>query len=173
MFEPLFHHLLRQQGRQDQLRMILFLACDQKLHGQVYLELSSGIHRLCHGRSMSDLEICGAQTVTSCPSNDIVKAPIACVIPPASLSATFEFRKWSNKVVFPWSTCPIIEIVGIFGFNFFGSVSGGAGKSWNHFKNSAQLKSANSIAHRTIRTRVDSPHFLQCISDELQQSYRH
>lgn len=34
------------------------------------------------------------------------------VIPPNSESTTDECLKESNKVVFPWSTCPIIVITG-------------------------------------------------------------
>lgn len=46
-------------------------------------------------------------------------APIFYVIPPTSPSAILEFLNLSNKVVFPWSTCPIIVTIGglVIGFS--------------------------------------------------------
>ena len=40
------------------------------------------------------------------------KAPICCVIPPASPAATDVLLKVSSRVVLPWSTWPIIVTTG-------------------------------------------------------------
>lgn len=40
------------------------------------------------------------------------KAPMCCVIPPASDAAIDDFLSVSSKVVLPWSTCPIIVTTG-------------------------------------------------------------
>lgn len=40
------------------------------------------------------------------------KAPMCCVIPPNSVLTTDVFRRESKRVVFPWSTCPMIVTTG-------------------------------------------------------------
>ena len=40
------------------------------------------------------------------------KAPMCCVIPPASPAATLDFLKASKRLVLPWSTCPMIVTTG-------------------------------------------------------------
>ena len=52
------------------------------------------------------------------------KAPMCCVIPPNSVETMSLFLKASSKLVFPWSTCPIIVTTGGRVFNFS---SGGIG----------------------------------------------
>ena len=40
------------------------------------------------------------------------KAPTCCVMPPASFAATEVLRRVSSRVVFPWSTCPMMVTTG-------------------------------------------------------------
>lgn len=49
---------------------------------------------------------------------------MCCVMPPASEAATWLFRRLSSRVVFPWSTCPMMVTTGGRGTRLPGSAGG-------------------------------------------------
>mmetsp|Transcript_5019 Transcript_5019/g.13144 ORF Transcript_5019/g.13144 Transcript_5019/m.13144 type:complete len:300 (-) Transcript_5019:145-1044(-) len=64
---------------------------------------------LCPGVSR---KVTNAPSSTSPEPTRTGKAPMCCVIPPASCLATAEERSASRRVVFPWSMWPMMETVG-------------------------------------------------------------
>lgn len=49
---------------------------------------------------------------------------MCCVMPPASDAATWLFLRLSSRVVFPWSTCPMMVTTGGRGTRLPGSAGG-------------------------------------------------
>lgn len=49
---------------------------------------------------------------------------MCCVMPPASEAATWLFLRLSSRVVFPWSTCPMMVTTGGRGTRLPGSAGG-------------------------------------------------
>lgn len=69
----------------------------------------------------------GVVVVRLCCACSPRKAPMCCVMPPASVAATWLFLRLSSSVVFPWSTCPMMVTTGGRGTRLPGSAGGLAG----------------------------------------------
>lgn len=101
-----------------------------------------------------------SKNVTFSPFSRVtVNAPMCCVMPPASPSATDAPRNVSNSVVLPWSTCPITVTTGGRGSQFSGG-AGGRGNTSLSYEN--RIERVFSETHKAKRD-----HFVQYLRGSL------